>query len=97
MTKEEEKSLHEFEALVRRLMSAYKLLRSENAQLKEDLEQCRQQLADAENRVEKARDEYQTLKTARMIEVSGGDIKESRARLSKLIREVDKCIALLDV
>lgn len=78
-------------------MSAYKLLRSENAQLKEDLEQCRQQLADAENRVEKARDEYQTLKTARMIEVSGGDIKESRARLSKLIREVDKCIALLDV
>lgn len=82
---------------MRRLMSAYKLLRSENAQLKEDLEQCRQQLADAENRVEKARDEYQTLKTARMIEVSGGDIKESRARLSKLIREVDKCIALLDV
>lgn len=97
MTKEEEKSLHEFEALVRRLMSAYKLLRSENAQLKEDLDQCRQQLADAENRVEKARDEYQTLKTARMIEVSSGDIKESRARLSKLIREVDKCIALLDV
>lgn len=78
-------------------MSAYKMLRAENAQLKEDLEQCRQQLADAESRVEKARDEYQTLKTARMIEVSGGDIKESRARLSKLIREVDKCIALLDV
>ncbi len=97
MTKEEEKSLHEFEALVRRLMSAYKMLRAENAQLKEDLEQCRQKLADAESRVEKARDEYQTLKTARMIEVSGGDIKESRARLSKLIREVDKCIALLDV
>ncbi len=97
MTKEEEKSLHEFEALVRRLMSAYKLLRSENAQLNEALSQCRQQLADAEKRVEQARDEYQTLKTARMIEVSGGDIKESRARLSKLIREVDKCIALLDV
>lgn len=97
MTKEEEKSLHEFEALVRRLMSAYKLLRSENAQLKDALDQCRQQLADAEKRVEEARNEYQTLKTARMIEVSGGDIKESRARLSKLIREVDKCIALLDV
>ncbi len=97
MTKEEEKSLHEFEALVRRLMSAYKLLRSENAQLKEALDKCRQDLADAEKRVEEARNEYQTLKTARMIEVSSGDIKESRARLSKLIREVDKCIALLDV
>ena len=32
-----------------------------------------------------------------MIEVSGDDVKESRAKLTQLIREVDKCIALLDV
>ena len=32
-----------------------------------------------------------------MIEVSGEDIKMSRARITKLIREVDKCIALLDI
>lgn len=97
MTKEEEKQLHEFEALVRRLMSAYKSLRAENASLKSALEQCRQQLADTEKCVEAARKDYETLKTARMIEVSSGDIKDSRQRLAKIIREVDKCIALLDV
>ena len=36
-------------------------------------------------------------KYLRMIEVSGEDVKASRARIAKLIREVDKCIALLDV
>lgn len=41
--------------------------------------------------------DYDTLKTARMIEVSGDDVKESRAKIARLIREVDKCIALLDV
>ena len=47
--------------------------------------------------VAEAQHRYNLLKTARMIEVSGDDVKESRARLSKLIREVDKCIALLNV
>ena len=41
--------------------------------------------------------DYQTLKTARMLEVSGEDVKASRARIAKLIREVDKCISLLEV
>lgn len=34
--------------------------------------------------------------TARIVSVSEGDIKSARSRLSKLVREVDKCIALLN-
>ena len=82
---------------MRRLMSAYSKLREENKQLKASLDECRQQLADAQALVRQSQRSYDLLKTARMIEVSGDDVKESRARISKLIREVDKCIALLDV
>ncbi|MDL2245511.1 hypothetical protein [Parabacteroides sp. PFB2-10] len=34
--------------------------------------------------------------TARVVSVSDGDLKSARTRLSKLVREVDKCIALLN-
>lgn len=97
MTHEEEIALHDFEALVRRLMAEHRKMRAENAQLKEALAKCQQDLADTQKAVDEAQRKYGDLKTARMIEVSGGDIKESRARITRLIREVDKCIALLDV
>ena len=78
-------------------MMAYQDERRKNADLQAQLEACRQQLAGAEQTIDGLKKDYDTLKTARMIEVSGDDVKESRAKIARLIREVDKCIALLDV
>lgn len=97
MTNEQEINLRNFEARVRQLMMAYAEEKQKNATLQEQLNSCQQQLADAQMSVDRLKQEYSTLKMARMIEVSGDDIKNSRARLAHLIREVDKCIALLDV
>lgn len=97
MTNEQEINLRNFEARVRQLMMAYAEEKQKNAILQEQLNSCQQQLADAQLSVDRLKQEYSTLKMARMIEVSGDDIKNSRARLAHLIREVDKCIALLDV
>ena len=41
--------------------------------------------------------DYANLKTAKMIDISSEDMKNAKSRLSKLVREVDKCIALLNV
>ena len=97
MTNEEELALRNFEARVRQLMMAYQDERRKNADLQAKLEACQQQLAGAEQTIDGLKKDYDTLKTARMIEVSGDDVKESRAKIARLIREVDKCIALLDV
>lgn len=97
MTNEQEIALRNFEARVRQLMMAYQDERQKNADLQAQLEACQQQLAGAKQTIDGLRKDYNTLKTARMIEVSGDDVKESRARIARLIREVDKCIALLDV
>ena len=40
---------------------------------------------------------YESLKIAKMIEISDTDMKNAKSRLSKLVREVNKCIALLNV
>ena len=89
MTQDQDIELRNFEARVRQLMLAYQEERQRNAELQKKL--------DAQSCVEKWKKDYEMLKTARMIEVSGDDVKESRAKLNQLIREVDKCIALLDV
>lgn len=97
MTNEQEIALRNFEARVRQLMMAYQDERRKNADLQAQLEACQQHLAGAEQTIDGLKKDYDTLKTARMIEVSGDDVKESRAKIARLIREVDKCIALLDV
>lgn len=97
MTQEQDIELRNFEARVRQLMLAYQEERKRYAELQNKLDTCQQQLADAQSCAEKWKKDYEVLKTARMIEVSGDDVKESRAKLTQLIREVDKCIALLDV
>ena len=90
MTNEQEVALRNFEARVRGLMMAYQEVKQQNAELQA-------QLAETQETVACLKRDYNTLKTARMIEVSSEDVKESRAKLAHLIREVDKCIALLDV
>ena len=45
---------------------------------------------------EPAETSYTNLKTATTISLNGSDVKETKLRLSKLVREVDKCIALLN-
>ena len=43
------------------------------------------------------RREFDSLKIARMIEVTGGDVKAARQRINTIIHEIDKSIALLNI
>lgn len=97
MTNEQTTALRNFEARIRQLMMAYKAEQQENAKLRQQLDVCKQKLDEAQENVCRLEENYKALKTARMIEVSGDDVRESKARIAHLIREVDKCIALLDV
>jgi len=96
MTHEQETALHNFEALVRQLMMAYERLKRDNAGLREELLAAKEKLRSTEEQLEQAKRDYSTLRTARLIEVSGNDAKDARARIAQLIREVDKCIALIN-
>jgi ABC-type transporter Mla subunit MlaD len=96
MTEEDKKLLTTFEARLRHFMYLHDQLKDENARLqallsdKEALlDQTRQQYADLEAR-------YADLKIARTISVTDQDIADTKQRLQRLVREVDRCIALLN-
>ena len=48
-----------------------------------------------EAQLTQAQNDYNSLKMAKMIEITDSDLEGSKKRLSKLIRDVNKCITLL--
>lgn len=96
MTDEEKKLLSTFEARLRQLLFLHEQQKEENSNLKQQLEEKDKALEKAQAEYEELQRHYTNLKDATTISLNGGDVKETRQRLSKLVREVDKCIALLN-
>jgi len=66
-----------------------------NADLQEKLAEREATIKALEEKLRQADKNYSTLKTARLLEVSDGDMEAAKAKLSKLIRSVNQCITLL--
>ena len=90
-----DKTIVEFQTKVHALILQFQNLKKENEELyamleknETDVRQLRQQLLDKQQ-------EFDAFKAAKLLEVSDGDIQSARERLAKLIRDVNKCIAVL--
>lgn len=96
MTDDQTKMLTVFEGKVRQLMLMYDKLKLENSSLKEQLIQKDMELQSALDDIKKWNTKYDNLKFTRIIAVKQDDLAGAKKRLSKLVREVDKCIALMN-
>ena len=96
MTEEAKKLLSTFEARLRHLIYLHDELKRENAELKQLLEEEKKENERILAEYKALETSYTNLKTATAISLNGSDVKETKLRLSKLVREVDKCIALLN-
>lgn len=97
MTKDEERILHQFEAKVRTLVEKYRKLKQENEELYSLVDERDQQIKQLKAEQQNTEQMMADYKTGRMLELSSGDINTARQRVAALIREVDKCISLLNV
>lgn len=97
MTAQEEQALHLFETRIRQLILSYQKLAQDNQRLQQELVEKQQALDEALAQNQQINMDYNNLKLARMMTVNGEDLQSAKNRLSRLIREVDKCIALLNV
>ncbi len=51
----------------------------------------------ANENIDRLKLEYETLKIAKVVSIRQDEVSGAKKRLSKLVQEVDKCIALLNV
>lgn len=95
MTSEEKKKLRLFEAKVQQLINQYKSLRQENNSLREVIQTRDDTIKRLSVQLETSRKDYDNLRTAKMMVISDGDLQSARKRVTRLVREVNRCIELL--
>jgi len=90
-----EKTAAIFETRVRQLILKYKQLQDEQDELYAALEENEKSIKELKAQLSQRDQDYEALKMAKMIEISDRDVEQSKKRLSKLIRDVNKCITIL--
>ncbi|MDL2299601.1 hypothetical protein LJC21_02715 [Bacteroides sp. OttesenSCG-928-E20] len=96
MKEEEKKLLTTFEIRLRQFFDVHDRLERERNKLEELLRKEKEENNRIAEELNRLKADYTNLKTATAISLNGSDVKETKLRLSKLVREVDKCIALLN-
>ena len=95
MTSEEEKTIRLLETQVRQLIFKFQQLKEENEELLEDLVKKDSELQEVKKLNKQLETSYANLKMAKLLEVGDNDLVTAKQRIGRLVRDVDKCIALL--
>ena len=90
-----EKTLTLFTTRIRQLILQFKDVKKENANLYAMVDERDARISELEAKLAQAQNDYNSLKMARMIEISDGDLEGAQKRLAKLIKDVNTCITLL--
>lgn len=90
-----EKTLNTFATRVRQMILRFNDLKRENDDLYMMIDERDAEIKKLQKQLAQAQTDYNSLKMAKMIEITDGDMENARKRLSKLIRDVNKCITLL--
>ena len=90
-----EKNLNTFATRVRQMILQYEALKKENDELYALVDQREKDIKQLQSELSQAEADYNSLKMAKMLEVTDGDMETAQKRVAKLIRDVNKCITLL--
>lgn len=92
---ENETLINRHSTRVRQLILRFEQLRKENEELYTMVDDRDTEIKALKEQLSQAENDYQSLKMAKMIEITDGDMESAQKRLAKLIRDVNKCITLL--
>ena len=90
-----EKTLNTFATRVRQMILRFNDMKKENDDLYTMIDERDAEIKKLQKQLAQAQTDYNSLKMAKMIEITDGDMEGARKRLPKLIRDVNKCITLL--
>ncbi|MFB9897069.1 hypothetical protein [Hallella seregens] len=90
-----EKLISTFATRVRQMILQYHEVKQENVELYAMVDERDGRIRQLEAQLAQTRNDYASLKMAKMLEVTDGDLETAKKRVAKLIRDVNKCITLL--
>ena len=96
MTEEQKRLVAVFEVRLQDLFSLCEERSRKIAELNVVLAKKDEELNQALQQIRELNIKYDNVLMAKVVSADEGEIKKAKMRLSKLVREVDKCIALLN-
>ena len=81
---------------IQSVKSRLKEQQDENQRLKEKYEELQQMVQQKQLTIDELEQKNQQLILAKSIMSDGNDAKDARVRINRIVREIDKCIALLN-
>ena len=96
MTDSENNLLIDFTLKVKQIIAKHEALKQEKHQLTAEIRKLEGVVNQLRQENQILDQKYNNLKLAKMLAVSDSDSKDAKGRIQKLVREIDKCIALLN-
>ena len=96
MTEDRTKLLVNLEVRIKQVLLFCDKLKQENNRLEEELVLKKEEMTRAQKELSQMNKKYDSLKTVRTITAASVDVETAQTKLSELVREVDKCIGLLN-
>lgn len=81
---------------IEKLLSLYNNLKAENSELKKETESFKLKIKNKEAELDFLKNKYNKLKLAKSLVASTGDSHDAKIKINRIVREIDKCIALLN-
>lgn len=92
---ESQQTLATFQTRVRQMLLRFQELKKENEALAAVVAANEENVKKLQDKLAQRDRDYQSLKMSKMLEITDGDLQGAKDRLAKLIRDVNKCIAIL--
>lgn len=81
---------------IRQVVELYKQERTENEQLKKKSIGLEERLKLDDNRLNDLEEKYNKQKISKALIASSNDVHDAKLKVNRMVREIDKCIALLN-
>jgi len=96
MTEKDQHLIDELKLNIRRLINSLEYSKNELVNVREEYKSLEQRFITLSEENEELKKRYESLKVAKVLAEGDPENQAAKQKITKLIREVDKCIALLN-
>ena len=90
------KIIENIDLKINKLINLYNQTKIDNLNLQKDNEMLKVLIEKKENNLKELEEKIKLMNISKSVDSSNGDIKATRLKINEYVREIDKCIALLN-
>ena len=90
------KIVESIESKIKRVITLYEKLKKDKEKLTLENTQLEQEVSDYQLKLKKLQEDLQILKISKSVNISEEELKNNRQKINKYVREIDRCIELLN-